>query len=595
MSEFRFSPNPNQAHIINWQPWGVDPFSKAQKEDKPVLLSISAVWCYWCHVMDESTYSDTEVQEFLNEYFVTIRVDNDHRPDINSRYNVGGWPTTAFLTAHGGLVGGATYLPPEQLIAMLSEFSEAYSNDRPNLYTQARDLHNNRKTHSQKSVASAELEESMVDRISRIVAGAYDPPNGGFGTEPKFPNAPILRFLNHLYRTTGEGFYASMITKTLDNMANGQVLDGVDGGFFRHCAQANWSQPQHEKMLEDNFAIAREYIDSGIMLDRPNYLDTAKQTLKYLMEQMYDSTTPGFRGSQGAHSEYYAMSPIQRAQNTQPMPDPSCYTNGNGLAITVLLDAAWKLGQPSFQETALAVLDKLDSMETSGSFSHVFSSKGASESPALFTDYAWLLTALLQAHGNTDNEKYLERAVAVAQQMIDRFFDQDGGGFFDIEEQSEATGHLQIREKILADNAVAAQALIRLHQPTRNSDYLQIAEATLSAFVETFREQGEFAADYGLAVNLLKNDLVEITLEGRPEDPGYQDMVAAVARLPQPNLDIKTIPSSGTSNLVRAHICLDTVCLPPVDSPAELVNAVASLSERQTNAFRDIFQVFPGN
>ena len=75
--------------------------------------------------MDESTYSDPEIQEFLNEYFVTIRVDNDHRPDINSRYNVGGWPTTAFLTAHGGLVGGATYLPPEQLISMISEYAEA--------------------------------------------------------------------------------------------------------------------------------------------------------------------------------------------------------------------------------------------------------------------------------------------------------------------------------------------------------------------------------------------------------------------------------------------------------------------------------------
>ena len=113
MSEFRFSPSPNQANLVNWLPWGPSAFTKAQEEGKPVLLSISAVWCYWCHVMDESTYSDPEVQDLLNEHFITIRVDNDHRPDINSRYNVGGWPTTAFLTGHGGLIGGATYLPPE--------------------------------------------------------------------------------------------------------------------------------------------------------------------------------------------------------------------------------------------------------------------------------------------------------------------------------------------------------------------------------------------------------------------------------------------------------------------------------------------------
>mgnify|MGYP000851907037 CR=1 FL=1 len=595
LSEFRFSPNPNQANAVNWLSWGPAAFIKAQEENKPVLLSISAVWCYWCHVMDESTYSDPEVQELLHEYFVTIRVDNDHRPDINSRYNVGGWPTTAFLTAHGGLIGGATYLPPEQLISMISEFAEAYANDKPTLYTQARDLHNNRKEHSQKFVANAELEESMVDRVSRIVAGAYDATNGGFGSEPKFPNASIIRFLNHLYRTTGESFYTSMVTKTLDNMTNGQVLDSADGGFFRHCAQAGWEQPQHEKMLEDNLNLAREFLDASILQERPDYMETAKQTFRYLLEQMYDSAIPGFRGSQGAHSDYYNLSRDQRTEAARPMLDPSCYANSNGLAVTVLLDAAWKLGDPSLQATALAVLDKLDSMQRSGFFSHVFSELGPSHAPALFTDYAWLLTALLRAHGNTANETYLERAVAVAQKMVEHFFDQEGGGFFDIEEHTDAIGHLQIREKVLADNAVAAQALIRLHQPTRNADYLQIAEATLSAFVETFREQGEFAADYGLAVHMLKNNLVEVTIEGNPEDSGCQEMLAAATRLPQPNLDIKTVVAPDDDSIVRAHVCLDTVCLPPVDSPAKLADAVAGLTKQQENPFRDIFQVFPGN
>ena len=120
MSDLRFSTNPNDAHLIDWQPWGPAAFAKAQEEDKPVLLSISAVWCYWCHVMDETTYTDPDVQEIIRENFVAVRVDNDHRPDINSRYNVGGWPTTGFLTGHGGLIGGATYLPPDQLISMMA-------------------------------------------------------------------------------------------------------------------------------------------------------------------------------------------------------------------------------------------------------------------------------------------------------------------------------------------------------------------------------------------------------------------------------------------------------------------------------------------
>ena len=594
MSEFRFSPNPNRAHLVKWQPWSPAAFTKAQEEDKPVLLSISAVWCYWCHVMDDDTYSDPEVQDLLNEHFVTIRVDNDHRPDINARYNVGGWPTTAFLTGHGGLIGGATYLPPEQLISMITEFAEAYKNDRPTLYTQARDLLNTRKDHAQRFVASSQLEESMTDRVSRIVVGSYDATNGGFGSEPKFPNASILRFLNHQYRTTGEDFFASMLIKTLDSLSDGQVHDSSDGGFFRHCAQADWTQPQHEKMLEDNLRLAREFLDASILLDRPKYRETAKQTFDYLLEQLYDPAVPGFRGSQGAHSDYFSLSPDQRTADARPESDPSCYASNNGLAVTVLLDAAWKLGDLSLQTKALQTLETLDSAARSGSFSHVYSEQGPSDVPAFFTDWVWLLTALVQAHGNTAAEGYLERAVAVAQIMVDGFFDQKAGGFFDIEDQPNAIGHLQIKEKVLADNTVAAQALIRLHQTTRNADYRQIAEATLSAFVETFREQGEFAADYGLTVHLLNNDLVEVTVEGKPEDAGCQALLAAAVRLPQPNLDIKTIVAVDGDSVARAHVCLDTVCLPPVDSSAELSEAVAGLTKQQESPFQDIFQVFPG-
>ncbi|MDA1127388.1 MAG: DUF255 domain-containing protein [Chloroflexi bacterium] len=595
MSEFRYSPNPNRAQLVDWQPWEPATFAKAQAEHKPVLLSISAVWCYWCHVMDETSYSDPEIQALLNENFVAIRVDNDHRPDINSRYNVGGWPTTAFLTGHGGLIGGATYLPPDQFIAMIAEFIDAYKNDRTTLYTQARDLLTRRKEHARRFAAGPELEDTSVDRVSRVVAGAYDALNGGFGSAPKFPNAYIVRLVNHLYRTSGEDFYASMLTKTLDGMSEGLVADGADGGFFRHCAHADWSEPQHEKLLEDNLGLAREFLDAAILLERPRYRETAKQTIDYVMEQLYDPDIPGFRGSQGAHSEYFTLGAEHRTKEARPEPDPSCYANSNALAVTVFLDAAWKLGDPSLQTTAIQVLDKLDSMAQSSSFSHVYSEQGPSDAPALFTDWAWLLTALVQAHGNTSNETYLERAVEVAQVMVDRFFDQEGGGFFDIEEDPDAIGHLQVREKTLADNMTAAQALLRLYQTTRNVDYRQITEATLSAFTETFREHGEFAADFGIAAHMFQNNMVEVTIEGRPGDPGCLDLMAAAARLPYPNLEIKTVTAADDDTTARAHVCLDTVCLPPVDSPQELAEAVAGLTKQQESPYQDIFQVFPGN
>ena len=127
MSEFRFSPRPNRAAEIGWMPWGEQAFARATAEDKPILLSISAVWCHWCHVMDETSYSDAGVIDAIEQSYVPVRVDNDARPDVNARYNMGGWPTTAFLAPDGTTLTGATYLPPQQMRRALDEIARFYA------------------------------------------------------------------------------------------------------------------------------------------------------------------------------------------------------------------------------------------------------------------------------------------------------------------------------------------------------------------------------------------------------------------------------------------------------------------------------------
>ena len=293
--------------MIHWFPWGQEAFSKAQAENKPVLLSISAVWCYWCHVMDETTYSDRDVVRLLTDKFIAIRVDSDQRPDINARYNVGGWPTTAFLTDHGGLIGGATYLPPDQLLAMMAELQGAYANDKPRLYDQARELHQHRRNQAGRVAAGADLEATLVDSVARVVTGAYDARNGGFGAAPKFPSPQIPAFAVHLARTTGEDFYRAMVRKTLDAMNFGELQDREEGGFFRHCAEADWTEPQLEKLLEDNLGIAQLFLDAGCLLNDDSYKETAGRTVDWLMEHLYDAAGPGFYASQGSHSEYFGL------------------------------------------------------------------------------------------------------------------------------------------------------------------------------------------------------------------------------------------------------------------------------------------------
>ena len=591
VTSIRFSPNSHQAHCIEWLPWTGPTFERAQSEDKPVLLSISAPWCHWCHVMDETTYSDPDVQSVIARGFIAVRVDNDHRPDINARYNVGGWPTTAFLTPHGGLIGGATYLPPDQFLAMLLELEGAYRADKPQLYEQSRDLLQQRRIHARRAAAGPEVESSLTDRVARIVAGSYDAINGGFGSEPKFTNPSILRFVLHLARTTREDFYFAMLRKTLDAMAKSQMFDEIDGGFFRYSSAADWTAPQREKMLEDNVQLASIYLDAAIVLADNSYREISERTFGYVVDHLLKADRRGFHGSQGAHSDYFALEADQRALSTPPPLDPSCYTGSGAIAAAALLDASWKLGNPELGTIALDVLDHIDNMATSGRFGHVYADENAG-TPALLGDWAGLLTGLVQAHASTAEPRFLDRAVAAAAAMVDRHFDESSGGFFDIEADENAIGHLQVREKPMPENMAAVRALLRLYQTTRNDDYRQLCEATLSAFAGVFREQGEFAAEFGLAVDIFSNPMVEITVEGNSHTSECRALVDAATRLNNPNLEIKTVQADGPA---LAHVCLDTLCLPPVSTAAALEESAAGIDTQPASPFRDVFQIFPGN
>ena len=595
---FRFSPNPNQVHRIDWRPWGEEAFAIAQKESKPVLLAVSAVWCYWCHVMDETSYSDADVADFINQHFVAVRVDSDHRPDINARYNVGGWPTTAFLTGHGGFIGGATYLPPDQFLAMLAEVREAYREDRPKVYEHAREMLRLRKEQAARVAAGPEVVPSLLDRAARTVAGAYDAANGGFGEEPKFPNAPVLALLTHLVRTTREDFYRAMLRKTLDRMAESSIWDKEEGGFFRYCAKADWSEAQWEKLLEDNLNLARVYLDAWHLLDNDRYREVAEGALDYVLNHLLDEETPALHGSQGAHSQYFALPLSARREQPVPPVDPSCYAGVNALAVPLLLEASWMLGRPPLRTLALDILAVLDSEVEGARLSHVYNSAQSptrsNEVPAFLGDWAHLLNALLAAHAHTAQESYLERAKSVALEVVDRFFDESKGGFFDAEADPRAVGYLQLREKPLADNLTAVLGLLKLNQAAKNDDYRPLAEATLSAFSETYRQHGEFAGAYGLLVDLWLNAPVEITIEGAPEDSSTLKMLRASAALPYPHLEIRPLLAQSFQPPAKAYICLDTVCLPPVSDAGELAETVDSMVSDQTSPIENIFQQFPG-
>ena len=240
------------ATLINWLEWNDESFAKAKTEDKPILLDIGAVWCHWCHRMDSDTYSHPQVSALINEYFTPIRVDNDRRPDINARYNMGGWPTTVFLTPQGEIITGATYVPPAQMLGLMRQVLQAYRGNKEALSQQTAEMAQRREEASRvRAREGARLSWGIVTQIVGSIARAYDPQYGGLGDAPKFPQAEaydllLTELVNGGQRDTR---LTDMVIKSLIGMGTGGMYDPVEGGWFRYSTTRDWSIPHFEKML----------------------------------------------------------------------------------------------------------------------------------------------------------------------------------------------------------------------------------------------------------------------------------------------------------------------------------------------------------
>src|SRR5207245_4732602 len=191
---------------IKWQDCSKDAFEKAKLEQKPILLDIFGSWCHWCHVMDKTSYSDAAVADFVNKNFIAVRVDTDKRPDVNRRYNMGGWPTTAFLDNEGRIITGGTYSPPEQLREVLNSVLDFYRTNKGKVGSklQSTRIH---------PANNEPLSDKITKDIATTVAVNFDIDYGGFGFEPKFPHTEALEYALLRYRYHGEKEMLTVVTK----------------------------------------------------------------------------------------------------------------------------------------------------------------------------------------------------------------------------------------------------------------------------------------------------------------------------------------------------------------------------------------------
>jgi uncharacterized protein YyaL (SSP411 family) len=300
---------------VNWHPWGDEAFAKAKQENKAIFLSIGYSTCHWCHVMERESFENEDVAKYLNDHFISIKLDREERPDVDSIYMTamqamnlgGGWPLNVFLTTDRKPFYGGTYFKKEQFIKLTKQVADLWENKRAELQKDADSISAElAKTMDQSANKPGDLKKNWIDHAAQKFTTLFDAKYGGFGAAPKFPQPQIAELiLLNASKQKDETKRAETIQKVLftcQRMAAGGMYDQLGGGFSRYSVDSQWLVPHFEKMLYDNAQLINLYLNAHLVSGKAPYADVTKDILRYILRDMTHADG-GFYSAEDADSE----------------------------------------------------------------------------------------------------------------------------------------------------------------------------------------------------------------------------------------------------------------------------------------------------
>ena len=462
---------------INWLDWNKESFEKTKKEDKPILVDISAVWCYWCKRIDKDTYSSKLVIDKINKNFIPIKVDTDKRPDINVRYNLGGWPTTAILNKEGKVISGGLYLPPFDMLDFLDNALE--------IFKEKKDEKIEENLFELKKFDNKDLNK-IKEEILLTIECSYDPYFGGFGNGQKFPHNSVLEFLMNLFDDKN---VKTILIKTLINMADGEIFDKEEGGFYRYSTQQDWSQPHYEKLLDDNARLLKNYLLLYKLTEIEKFKEVSLKTANFILNNLLNKEKTFFYASQDADEKYNKLSLKERQKLKKPFIDTTLFLDFNCYAIQSFFTASEILNDKKFKEIALKVLEFITkNLINHEGVTHYYDSKA--RGPYLLKNHLLLINALL----DSDETKYLKLAEELAEKITNNFFDKSI--FYDIKRSKDNLGYLQIRKIDAEENSLAIKVLLNLFEKTKNKKYNETIEKVVNSVKDYINPKSIFSASF---------------------------------------------------------------------------------------------------
>jgi uncharacterized protein YyaL (SSP411 family) len=600
---------------VDWQPWDDDALAQARNEDKPILLSIGYSACHWCHVMERESFEDPLTARVMNENFVSIKVDREERPDLDSIYmdavvaltGQGGWPMTVFLKPTGEPFFGGTYFPPEprhglpSFKQVLLALNEAWREQRDEIDRSGAKLVEHIRSGALLQQSADPLTGELLAQAQQTLRESFDPEWGGFGRAPKFPPAPVLEFL--LRRGEQE-----MTRRTLDGMALGGMYDIVGGGFHRYSVDERWLVPHFEKMLYDNALLASVYLHAATKFGEERYRVVADQTLDYVLRELaldgggfasaQDADTDGVEGltftwapGEGAPEELFQPfedgrfvlrgeldEPTrvrlleQRAQRKRPQRDDKAIASWNGLLLAAL-------AQGGRVEPAVRLAEfLLGPLSTPEGRLHRTWRGGVAKGTGYLEDYADVSYGLMELHVATGDPRWLREAHRLATLAVELFADDEGGGFFQTPYDGE---QLVARKKELDDhptpsgNAMLAYVLLRLAR-IWGDDELERRGVSVLRIVRDALTRAPTA--FGWLLVALDQHLAphrEIAIAGPPDAPVARAAISAAAETDViafgPADDVPLLAGrTEVDGKAAVYVCERFVCALPVTDPAAL-------------------------
>jgi uncharacterized protein YyaL (SSP411 family) len=307
----------HQFNPVDWFPWGEEAFARARQENKPIFVSIGYSTCHWCHVMERESFENEEVAEFLNQHYISIKVDREERPDVDKIYMTfvqatsgsGGWPLNVFLTPELKPFFGGTYFPPDQrygrpsFLQILKQINQMWQTRHEELVNSAGNIHAQlEQVGSNQPLSTLVLTTDVIRQAAAQFKKAYDPKNGGFGDAPKFPQPSQPQFLLRQAKRFHDEDAVKMVLHTCERMAAGGIHDHLGGGFARYSVDSEWLVPHFEKMLYDNAQLAQLYLDAFLVSGDNRHANTARDILEYVLRDMRHPEG-GFYSAEDADSE----------------------------------------------------------------------------------------------------------------------------------------------------------------------------------------------------------------------------------------------------------------------------------------------------